>query len=184
MKDEQFDQAELTKEQAFKKLYPKAVDYFRGRVRGCEQDFEDLATNVMIDLINDKWDELETHTLRGLRVWLYRAVRYEALNFIKRQNAQPLIASIEYAMEHNPELEYESFAMPPPDVASDEEAKQLMRRIRSLLPPKDYQLLDLRLKGHSPPEVAKALGISEGTERTRYCRIRKLLQKELKKRID
>ena len=180
MKDEEFDRTELTKEQAFKLLYPLAIIYFRDRIYGCEDDFEDLASDVMVDLFT-KWDELETHTLRGLRVWLYRAVRFAALNFIKRQDAQPLIANIEYAMRENPELEYENFAAPPPDVIADEEFKRQMRAIKQLLPPQDFQLLDLRLRGHSPPEVAKILGLNEGTERTRFCRIRKLLQEKLKK---
>lgn len=180
MKNEEFDQTELTKEQAFRLLYPLAIIYFRDRIYGCEHDFEDLASDVMVALFS-KWEELETHTFRGLRVWLYRAVRYQALNFIKKQDAQPLIASIEYAMRENPELEYENFAAPPPNVIADEEFKRQMRTIRQLLPPQDFLLLDLRLKGHSPPEVARILGISECAERTRFCRIRKLLQEKLKK---
>lgn len=183
MKNEEFDRTELTKEEAFKQLYPLAIIYFRDRIYGCEQDLEELASDVMIDLLNEKWNELETHTLRGLRVWLYRAVRYRALDFIKQQEAQPLIASIECAMRENPELEYENFATPPPDVVADEEFKRQLKAIQQLLPPQDYQLFDLRLKGHSPPEVAKKMGINENAERTRFCRIRKLLQEELKKRL-
>ncbi len=183
MKDEEFDRTELTQEQAFKKLYPMAINYLRDQIYGCEQDIEELASDVLIELFQeDKWNGMETHTLRGLRVWLYRAVRYKALDFIKKLDAQPLIASIEYAMQENPELEYENFATPPPDVADNEEFKRKMHAIQQLLPPQDFQLFDLRLKGHSPPEVAKALGINEGTERTRFCRIRKLLQTQLQKK--
>ena len=177
MKDAEYDQTELSKDEAFKLLYPVTISFFHDRIYGHDQDIEEMAADIMRGLLDDKrWNSLGTHTLRGLRAWVWKAVYYKAIDFIKSQHAKPLIASIEYAMEENPELEYKNFATPPPDVAGDEEYKRKIRAIQNLLSPKDYRLFDLRLKGHSPPEVAKQLGISEEAERTRYCRIRKRLQ--------
>ena len=180
MNDEELDQIELTQEQAFKLLYPFAIRCFRKQIRNCENDVEDLATDVMVDLLQYKWDTLETHTLCGLRVWVYRAVRFRALDYIKKRSAQPLIESIEYAMENNPELRHEVFASAADD---DDNAAELMNHIRNLLPPKDYQHFVLRLHDHSPPDIAKAMNLSEGAERTKYHRIRKILQIELHKRM-
>ena len=179
MKDKEFDQTELTKEQAFKKLYPFAICCFRKQIRNCENDVEDLASDIMVDLLHSKWDTFETRTLCGLRVWVYRAVRFKALDYLKKRAAQPLVESIGYAMENNPDLKYESFAS---DATDDEDAEKLMNYIRNFLSPKDYQHFVLRLHDHSPPEIAKMMDLGEAAERTRYHRIRKMLQLELKKR--
>lgn len=183
MESEQYDHTELTQEQAFKQLYKPVQCFLRQQLRVCEQEIEDLTMDVLVDLINDHWDTLETHTLKGLRVWVWNAAHYKALDFIKKKKRQPLVVGIEAAMQEDPELQYENFSSSIQAVDENEEYKRKMTIIKSLLPPPDFQLLDMRLRGHSPPEIAKALGISEGAERTRFCRIRKLLQKELKKQL-
>ncbi len=181
MNNEDYDQTELTQEQAFKALYKTTQNFFRQFIQGCDEDIEDLTMDVLSDLLNKHWDNLETHTLKGLRVWVWNSVRFKSLDFLKKKQRQPLVVSIEEAMQTDPELQYEKFSALSQTVAENEEFKRKMAMIKKLLPPPDFQLFDMRLRGHSPPEIAKALGISEGAERTRFCRIRKVLQKELRK---
>ena len=183
MESKKYDHIELTKEQAFKQLYIPIQKFFRQQLHVCEQEIEDLTMDVLVELINDHWDALETHTLKGLRVWVWNAAHYKALDFIKKKNRQPLVVSIEAAMQEDPDLQYENFSNPLKATDENEEYKQKIAIVKRLLTPPDFQLFDMRLRGHSPPEIAKALGISEGAERTRFCRIRKLLQKELKKQL-
>ena len=181
MSDENYDRTELTKDQAFKFLYPKMIKYFSIHIDGCYQDFEDFAMDVMVDLINNKWNELETHTLAGLKVWVQRAGYFKVLDFIKKRKTQPLPTSIEDAMQNDPEFERENFSTPPPEIIEPDE-KSLLESIHELLTPQDFKHFVMRADGVSPPNVAKELQISDGTERTRYCRIRQQLQIALQKR--
>jgi len=111
---------------------------------------------------------------QAFRPWLHRTVRNACLmSRRKRRHEPPRLESLDGPAAPG--------ASPPPDPpAPGQNPEQAARRALDTLPPQSRAVLFLReMEGLSTREVARALGISEDTVKTRLSRARKALQADL-----
>ncbi|MGE0360858.1 MAG: RNA polymerase sigma factor [Vicinamibacterales bacterium] len=120
---------------------------------------------------------------QAFRPWLHRTVRNACLMSRRKRRHEPRrLESLD-----GPALPGASLPPDPPapghdpeQVASNTRLRTRLRRAMATLSPQSRAVLFLReMEGLSTREVARALGISEDTVKTRLSRARKALQAEL-----
>ena len=103
---------ELSFEEAFRALYNTVRMHCCCYMDGDTYAADTITSDTFIDL-HKKWHTLPTHTAQGLKAWLYRAAHYNALNYCKKQEKNPLYYNIEAYAEENPDFHAAHFAEEP-----------------------------------------------------------------------
>jgi RNA polymerase sigma-70 factor (ECF subfamily) len=161
-------------------LLQNTVYSFSMRVCGHPQDAEDTMQDVLIKLFPylPKFDSPQ-----ALSVWLYKVARNRCLmNRRGAKNARGKHVSLDELMPTNLELKdlLKSTGPNPEANVLRAETRQQMREAVLKVPPLYRMVLVLHdMEGLSTSEVARVVGVREGTVRVRLHRARLLLRKHL-----
>jgi RNA polymerase sigma-70 factor (ECF subfamily) len=130
-------------------------------------DAEDAAQEVFLKLYRaGAWERMENE-----RAFLARAAWRVAVERIPRRRAEPL------------DEEMPSPARSPEDAAVAADCDAALHRLINALPEELRQPLALStVEEMTSPEIAAAMGIAEGTVRTRLMRARQILRRKLEDR--
>lgn len=164
---------------AFAQLYTETLDYTYRIVRlfiASEQDAEDMVQNVYLKVL-EKADTLKNPDC--FYTWLRRVTENECKNHLKKH--KPVLWSgtqEDFNSSINSERAIVSTAV---SVETDEVNKMLFEAIETLPQEKRVCLQLYYFEGADIAEIASALGIPQGTVKTRLFVARKKLEKELKK---
>ena len=180
------DMMNQTTEQIYQNIYrasfPKLVTYLRHRYACNGQDAEDIAAQAL-HILWQKWDTLETHTEAGLLRWLLLCAQNLMRDERKKRKRRPEVVSLEdMADTHHP-------ALPPaPDPWQDKaNYDRYVAEIQRRLSEKDAALFHAKIVEHArDEEIAARLGISIGTLRVRWLRVKRRILNmwdELKKEL-
>lgn len=164
---------------AFAQLYTETLDYTYRIVRlfiASEQDAEDMVQNVYLKVL-EKADTLKNPDC--FYIWLRRVTENECKNHLKKH--KPVLWSgtqEDFNSSINSERAIVSTEV---SVETDEVNKLLFEAIETLPREKQVCLQLFYFEGADIAEIASALGIPQGTVKTRLFVARKKLEKELKK---
>lgn len=164
---------------AFAQLYTETLDYTYRIVRlfiASEQDAEDMVQNVYLKVL-EKADTLKNPDC--FYTWLRRVTENECKNHLKKH--KPVLWSgtqEDFNSSINSERAIVSTEV---SVETDEVNKLLFEAIETLPREKQVCLQLFYFEGDGIAEIASALGIPQGTVKTRLFVARKKLEKELKK---
>lgn len=164
---------------AFAQLYTETLDYTYRIVRlfiASEQDAEDMVQNVYLKVL-EKADTLKNPDC--FYTWLRRVTENECKNHLKKH--KPVLWSgtqEDFDSSINSERAIVSTEV---SVETDEVNKMLFEAIETLPQEKQVCLQLFYFEGADIAEIASALGIPQGTVKTRLFVARKKLEKELKK---
>lgn len=164
---------------AFAQLYTETLDYTYRIVRlfiASEQDAEDMVQNVYLKVL-EKADTLKNPDC--FYTWLRRVTENECKNHLKKH--KPVLWSgtqEDFDSSINSERDIVSTEV---SVETDEVNKMLFEAIETLPQEKQVCLQLFYFEGADIAEIASALGIPQGTVKTRLFVSRKKLEKELKK---
>lgn len=164
---------------AFAQLYTETLDYTYRIVRlfiASEQDAEDMVQNVYLKVL-EKADTLKNPDC--FYTWLRRVTENECKNHLKKH--KPVLWSgtqEDFNSSINSERAIVSTEV---SVETDEVNKLLFEAIETLPREKQVCLQLFYFEGADIAEIASALGIPQGTVKTRLFVARKKLEKELKK---
>lgn len=164
---------------AFAQLYTETLDYTYRIVRlfiASEQDAEDMVQNVYLKVL-EKADTLKNPDC--FYTWLRRVTENECKNHLKKH--KPVLWSgtqEDFDSSINSERAIVSTEV---SVETDEVNKLLFEAIETLPREKQVCLQLFYFEGADIAEIASALGIPQGTVKTRLFVARKKLEKELKK---
>ena len=164
---------------AFAQLYIETLDYTYRIVRlfiASEQDAEDMVQNVYLKVL-EKADTLKNPDC--FYTWLRRMTENECKNHLKKH--KPVLWSgtqEDFNSSINSERAIVSTEV---SVETDEVNKLLFEAIETLPREKQVCLQLFYFEGADIAEIASALGIPQGTVKTRLFVARKRLEKELKK---
>lgn len=164
---------------AFAQLYTETLDYTYRIVRlfiASEQDAEDMVQNVYLKVL-EKADTLKNPDC--FYTWLRRVTENECKNHLKKH--KPVLWSgtqEDFDSSINSERAIVSTEV---SVETDEVNKMLFEAIETLPQEKQVCLQLFYFEGADIAEIASALGIPQGTVKTRLFVARKRLEKELKK---
>lgn len=164
---------------AFAQLYTETLDYTYRIVRlfiASEQDAEDMVQNVYLKVL-EKADTLKNPDC--FYTWLRRVTENECKNHLKKH--KPVLWSgtqEDFNSSINSERAIVSTEV---SVETDEVNKLLFEAIETLPREKQVCLQLFYFEGADIAEIASALGIPQGTVKTRLFVARKRLEKELKK---
>ncbi len=125
-------------------------------------------------------------TFRGeakLSTWLYQVALNTLLDHRRKVVRQTRHSSLQVVTDDRGEVNAgKSSDRGPSESASAEESKQLVRACLDKLPPKFREVLILReLEGLSYRDIARIVGVAQGTIESRIFRARTRLANELKK---
>lgn len=164
---------------AFAQLYTETLDYTYRIVRlfiASEQDAEDMVQNVYLKVL-EKADTLKNPDC--FYTWLRRVTENECKNHLKKH--KPVLWSgtqEDFDSSINSERAIVSTEV---SIETDEVNKLLFEAIETLPREKQVCLQLFYFEGADIAEIASALGIPQGTVKTRLFVSRKKLEKELKK---
>ncbi|TKG89880.1 RNA polymerase sigma-70 factor [Puteibacter caeruleilacunae] len=149
----------------FDQFYPNLCLYAHKYV----QDIE-VAKDIAQDAFIKCWDRLSDFDAdAALKVFLYRTVTNESLNYLKHRKveieAHSILLEEEYMEEHF--LENEVYLW--------------LRRVIHELPPQGKRIIELSLEGARNPEIAENLGVSLNTVKTIKQKAYKTLREKLSK---
>lgn len=135
----------------------------------------DVAEELVQDIFLKLWSRREQLTeIESLRTYLFRAVRNQALNWLRRRKLER-----RWEEEHSEESEPVT-AIAADDDASEQEITQAVRYAVDRLPPRCREIFLLsRDGGLTYNEIAKALDISVKTVETQMGRALKALRVSL-----
>lgn len=130
-------------------------------------DAEDVAQETFLKAMKHRrLDEIENH-----KAWLVKIAWHLALDRVKRVAAEPLEDVIDTLRSTDQPLE---------DVLNERQRGTLMRRLIDSLPSDLREVVVLStVEEMSSTDVAGAMGIPEGSVRTRMMRARQLLKQKL-----
>jgi len=163
-------------------LLQNTVFSFSMKVCGHVQDAEDTAQDVLLKSLPylSKFDNP-----KALTVWLYKVARNRCMmNRRGRKYSQKLHVSLDDLMPDGQELKHllDSAAANPEDQAAQtQSAGRLREAVMTLPPPYRFVLVLHDMEELDTSEVAKVMGLQEGTVRVRLHRARLLLRRELQK---
>ena len=124
-------------------------------------------------------------TFRGeakLSTWLYQVALNTLLDHRRRVVRQTRAQSIEMLTDDRGEVAAEDTRTTPVEEASRSERSALVREALDRLPPKFREVLVLReLEGLSYRDIARILGVAQGTVESRIFRARERLGAELRR---
>jgi RNA polymerase sigma-70 factor (ECF subfamily) len=168
--------------EAFEKLYLK---YHRGlylfllSLLRSQAAAEDTAQDVFVKLFTQIRSFRQQSSFAH---WLFRMARNAAIDAMRRGKVRSALSLDAEAEKNHPLQERLAGDSPLPSQAGeDEERARRVRQAVEELPEVFRQVLVLREWGEqSYEEVAKNLGISEGTVKSRIFRARQILAKKLK----
>jgi RNA polymerase sigma-70 factor (ECF subfamily) len=161
-------------------LLHNTVFSFGMKVCGHREDAEDTAQDVLLKSLPylAKFDNPQ-----ALSVWLYRVARNRCLmNRRGRKYSQKLHVSLDDLMPDGRELKelLESAVNNPEAQVADMESTERLREAVLALPPQYRFVLVLHdMEELNTSEVAKVMGLQEGTVRVRLHRARLLLRREM-----
>lgn len=161
-------------------LLQSTVFSFSMKVCGHVQDAEDTAQDVLVKALPylAKFDNSQ-----ALTVWLYKVARNRCMmNRRGRKYSQKLHISLDELMPDGQELKelLESGARDPEANATEAQSAERLRETILTLPPQYRFVLVLHdMEELTTGEVAKVMGLQEGTVRVRLHRARLLLRREM-----
>jgi RNA polymerase sigma factor (sigma-70 family) len=125
---------------------------------------DDLGQTVLLRYLHVNAEERKH--IRNLKGYLYRMMKNQLLNQIKKEKL-PIVTSLDSAEMEHPNLDNELVAN-----SSDIELGVLARQVWNQLGPDDRQLFDLLTFGFSGRELAFRLGVSDDAARQRVSRLK------------
>jgi RNA polymerase sigma-70 factor (ECF subfamily) len=146
---------------------------------GHREDAEDLAQAAFVRAYRS------IDRFRGqaaFYTWLYRIAVNLALNFLKRRRRAPSLSlnDMDQGVERDPAyLDLVARESPVRDVSLGELQRRINEAMQKLSENHRAVVVMFDVQGMSHDEIAKVLGISEGTVRSRLFYARRQLQKEL-----
>lgn len=158
-------------EGAMKRLYETYVGFLRGVCRRYLPHDDDAVKDVLQESFIKIFTSLDRFHYRGpgsLRAWMKQICVYEALNHLRREAKYlPMEEETVTEVEASPDD-------PSPDV--DQVPLEVLQSLIEQLPDGYRRVFVLyALDGLSHKEVARQLGISEGTSASQYARAKKRL---------
>lgn len=150
--------------------YFKALVGFANKFLSDIDMSEDLVQEVFVKLW-EKHDEYENETT--LKVYLYRSVRNNCLNQLKKQKVRQ-----DYQTESLPQLDTEEFFL---DQVLSEEVSRMLYRSISELPEKRQQIVRYSLQGLKNQEIADMMGSTINTVKSQKMYAYKELREKLGK---
>ena len=167
-----------SKEETFEELYqicvPKLMAYLNFRSFS-QQDAEDIVSRTTL-LLWEKWDELPTHSQKGMLSWLLSTARNIAHEEDRRLARLAQILSLDELPPHMhpsvpPELSHEQ---------REEEYRQILRRLMRQLSEQESELLLDKIERHrSDEEIAQRMGITVNAVRIRWMRLKERIARIL-----
>lgn len=161
-------------------LLQSTVYSFSMKVCGHPQDAEDTMQDVLLKSLPylPKFDNAQ-----ALSVWLYKVARNRCLMNRRGQKFSPKVnVSLEELMPDGRELEVlMDTSQPNPEsrAIEGEAANRLHQAVLKIPPQYRFALVLHDMEGLSTAEVAKVLGLREGTVRVRLHRARLMLRREM-----
>lgn len=155
--------------------YSRLVYWAAYRVLSDREATEDVTQNVFISVLKnmDTAASLDEPQLKG---WLYRIAVNAALDH-KRRSGRELLSDEPVGAEVA-----DSGATPEDEAVESSEREAVRQALRRLEEPFREPLVMFYYSGMSVAEIADALGISEGTVKSRMSRGRKQLAKILREK--
>lgn len=156
------------------KAYEKNVYNLALRMTGNSEDAADMSQEAFIKAYN---------SLSGFRgdskfsVWLYRIVSNVCLDFLRSRKRKPTVSlSVEDEGGEDVELDIADETLSPETLLERQLTREAVQRGLNALPMEHRQILLLReIQGLSYEEIGTALGLEEGTVKSRIFRARKKL---------
>lgn len=145
-----------------------------------KEDAEDRVQDIFIKAFR---------SLRNFRgqssfyTWLYRIAVNRTINFLKTRKTRPSLSlnEMDSGAEHDPAyVELRSRELPTREVSLQELQKKLNEALQTLSEKHRAVVIMHDIQGLSHGEIAKVLGCSQGTVRSRLFYARRQLQGELK----
>ncbi len=160
--------------EALVKEYEKNVYNLALRMTGNSEDAYDMSQEAFIKAYNS------LSSFRGeskFSVWLYRIVSNVCLDFLRSRNRKPTLSlSVEDDDGDEVEMDIADESQSPEQLLDRALTRDAVRRGLAALPPEHREILLLReIQGLSYEEIAEALGLEEGTVKSRIFRARKKL---------
>jgi len=132
-----------------------------------QEDAEDIAQETFLKAMkHGRFDEIENH-----KAWLAKIAWRLALDRVKRAPMEPLDDIIETLRSTDQPLE---------DAIGEQQRSVLMRRLIDALPADLREVVVLStVEEMTSADIASAMGIPEGSVRTRMMRARQMLKQKL-----
>ncbi len=150
------------------------------RSTGSEQDAADITQEVFLRA----WKSLES--FRGdssLSTWLYRVTSNICVDFARKRAAESGMASIDDAESPAASVADPSRAIQPEQAVENQELREELQYALSQLSEEHREVVLLRdVAGLAYTEIARTLGLEDGTVKSRLARARNSLRKILLER--
>ncbi len=150
------------------------------RSTGSEQDAADITQEVFLRA----WKNLDS--FRGdssLSTWLYRVTSNICVDFARKRAAEGGIASIDDAESPAASIADPSRAIQPEQAVENQELREELQYALAQLSDEHRKVVLLRdVAGLSYTEIARTLGLEDGTVKSRLARARNFLRKILLER--
>lgn len=162
-------------------VYQTPVYNLVSHIAEASSDVADVTQNVFIKVFRGIRD---FHGQSSLRTWIYRIAIHEASNHRRGWLRRKLREA--FSLDQEPGFPQEIFAQSslqpetPYEIAeSSERQRQVQRALASLAQPYRTVVVLREVEDMSYEEIAEALGVSEGTVKSRLMRGRELLRRKL-----
>ena len=140
------------------------------RITGSEEDALDMSQEVFLRAYT------ELGRFRGecrLSVWLYRMTYNACIDLQRRKKRRPTVPLVQPGGESGEDLEFPDLRYAPETETERRELREAVRQAVDTLSPEHRQVLLMREFGDmSYADMAAALGVSEGTVKSRLARAR------------
>lgn len=115
--------------------------------------------------------------------WLYRLTYNTCIDLLRKSQRAATVSLVRSTEDEDEQsIDLADTAPGPEEQIEMRETREIVRREMKRLPEEQYRILVMReLAGMSYGEIAQAVGISEGTVKSRIFRARSRLAQELKK---
>lgn len=156
----------------YRLCFPKLVTYLQRNGACNHQDAEDTAARAL-HILWEKWDTMETHTAPGMLRWLLQTAKNLMRDETKKRSRGLQTVSLEDLTDHQllQDLSEPLFGQDEADY--DRYLTEILRR----LPEKDAALFRAKmLERQSDAEISARLGISPGTLRVRWLRVKQKIR--------
>lgn len=158
---------------AFEQLYNRYSSRLMGvclRYSFDTDEAKDLLQEVFIKI----YEKLSTYRKEGtFDAWVHRIAINVAVDSYRKRQKQPISSSISAFSEYDTTYSTD-------DILTNVAAEELMKMVQQLSP--TYRLIFnlYNIEGYKHHEIAKMLGISEGTSKSNLSDARKILQNKVK----
>lgn len=148
------------------------------RMTADAEDAADLTQEAFVKV----WKSLDTFQFdAAFSTWLYRLASNCCLDFLRSKKRRPTVSlTMETEEEDEQTLDVSDDAPTPEEAAISKEERETLRLAMQSIDAEQRQILTLRVVNDlSYSDIARVLGIREGTVKSRLSRARESLRKKL-----